>query len=235
MIDTESNKPIYDSETHPSDSERNAQHNRKSDVIDRLACHPVLGYVLFALFMFCAFQLTFSLADGWHWVPVYTRNDVGVWHWEMSTPVLLVRTMFEVWLPSLLEHRLPWSANSPVHSLIFDGIVAGVGSVVMFVPVIFFMFFVLSFLEQSGYIARVALIMDRLMRQFGLQGQSVMPMILAGGICGGCAVPAIMATRCMKHRRERILTILILPTPSSSPTAARLAAAWFWSRGRTGG
>ena len=211
MTKAENNEPLYDIENPSNDSESRVQHNRKSDAIDRLTCHLVVGYVLFALVMFCAFQLTFSLADGWHWVPIYTQNSDGAWLWEMSTPVHFVRTLFDVWFPVLLEPRLPWGENSPIHSLIFDGIIAGVGSVVMFVPVIFFMFLVLSFLEQSGYIARVALIMDRLMRKFGLQGQSVMPMILAGGICGGCAVPAIMATRCMKHQRERILTILILP------------------------
>jgi len=127
----------------------------------------------------------------------------------MGTPVGFVRSIFDVWLPALLE---PWFIRgSMMHSLVFDGTIAGVGSIVMFVPVIFFMFLFLSLLEQSGYIARVARIMDRLMRLFGLQGQSVMPMIMAGGICGGCAVPAIMATRGMTDRRERILTILILP------------------------
>ena len=211
MTNTDKNELLFISEDHPPDSEKASQHNCESDAIDRLVCHPVLGYVIFILVMFCAFQITFSLADGLHWVPIYTHHGDSAWHWEMSTPVNLVRTLFDVWLSSLLEPRLPWGENSPAHSLIFDGIITGVGSVVMFVPVIFFMFLVLSFLEQSGYIARVAMIMDRLMHLFGLQGQSVMPMILAGGICGGCAVPAIMATQCMKHQRERILTILILP------------------------
>ena len=179
----------------------------KSDQFDRLACHPILGYVLLVLLMFGAFQLTFSLADGWHWFPNYT----GTWHWEMSTPVRFVRTVFDVWLPAMLEPCLPWGENSPARSLIFDGVLSGVGNVIAFVPVIFFMFLILTFLEQTGYVARVAMIMDRLMRMFGLQGQSVMPMILAGGVCGGCAVPAIMTTRNMKDQRERILTILILP------------------------
>ena len=213
----ETNEHFTDSGDHSPDSKRDSKLPckldvpRKLDVIDRCVCHPILGYVLFAVIMFCAFQLTFSLADGWYWVPSYTQNESGLWYWELSTPVNFVRTLFDVWLPAMLEPRLPWSENSAVHSLIYDGIISGVGSVVMFVPVIFIMFLVLSFLDQTGYIARVALIMDRLMRLFGLQGQSVMPMILAGGICGGCAVPAIMATRSMTDRRERILTILILP------------------------
>ena len=191
---------------------RDAQRRyHKSDRIDRLVCHPLLGYVLLVLLMFCAFQLTFSLADGWRWLPTYARSDAASWHWEMRTPVGFVKTVFDAWLPALLEPRIPWSESSPTRSLIFDGVISGVGNVMAFVPVIFFMFLILTFLEQTGYIARVAMIMDRLMRRFGLQGQSVMPMILAGGICGGCAVPAIMTTRNMKDQRERILTLLILP------------------------
>jgi len=194
---------------------RDLRRYHRSDRIDRLVCHPILGYLLLILVMFCAFQWTFSLADGWHWLPTYTQSETNRgtnhWHWEMGTPVSFVRTVFDVWLPALLEPRIPWDRNSPAGSLIFDGIISGVGGVIAYVPVIFFMFLILSFLEQTGYIARVTMIMDRLMRLFGLQGQSIMPMILAGGINGGCAVPAIMSTRNMKDQRERILTILILP------------------------
>ena len=183
----------------------------KSDVIDRWLCHPILGFVFLILIMFFAFQLTFQLADGWNWCPIYTQTDGDSWGWEMGSPVAFVENVFDVWAPALLEPILHLSEGSPARSLIFDGIISGVGGVVVFVPVIFFMFLILSFLEQTGYIARVAMIMDRLMRVFGLQGQSIMPMILAGGINGGCAVPAIMTTRNMKDQRERILTILILP------------------------
>ena len=189
---------------------------RKSDMIDRWACHPILGYLLLVLIMFFAFQLTFQLADGWNWFPIYTQVETETaeatkWGWQMGTPMGFVETVFDVWTPALLDPILKLDEDSSARSLIYDGIIAGVGGVIVFVPVIFFMFLILSSLEQTGYIARVALIMDRLMRFFGLQGQSIMPMILAGGISGGCAVPAIMTTRNMKDRRERILTILILP------------------------
>ena len=183
----------------------------KSDVVDRWLCHPILGYVFLVLIMFFAFQLTFQLADGWAWCPIYTQTEGDSWGWEMGSPVACVETVFDVWAPALLEPILQLPEDSPARSLIFDGIISGVGGVIVFVPVIFFMFLILSFLEQTGYIARVAMVMDRLMRVFGLQGQSIMPMILAGGINGGCAVPAIMTTRNMKDQRERILTILILP------------------------
>ncbi|MDR1384076.1 MAG: ferrous iron transport protein B [Planctomycetaceae bacterium] len=191
----------------------NRRHH-KSDVFDKVVCHSVFGYIFLAVIMFFSFQLTFFLADGWNWFPVYTQTETenGLsWGWEMGTPMGFCETVFSVWIPTVLEPLLHLEEGTPIHSLVYDGIIGGVGGVVVFVPVIFFMFLVLSFLEQTGYIARVAMIMDRLMRFFGLQGQSIMPMILAGGISGGCAVPAIMATRNMKDQRERILTILILP------------------------
>ena len=183
----------------------------KSDIIDRWACHPIMGYVLLVLIMFFAFQLTFQLSDGWAWFPIYTQVEGEQWGWEMGSPMGFVETVFDVWAPAVLEPLLKFDENSSARSLIFDGIITGVGGVIVFVPVIFFMFLILSFLEQTGYIARVAMILDRMMRVFGLQGQSIMPMILAGGITGGCAVPAIMTTRNMKDQRERILTILVLP------------------------
>ncbi|MDR1493607.1 MAG: ferrous iron transport protein B [Planctomycetaceae bacterium] len=184
----------------------------KSDAFDRIVCHPIFGYVFLVVIMFFSFQLTFQLADGWNWFPVYTQTEDNLkWGWEMGTPMGFCETVFSVWIPTMLEPALRLEEGTPVHSLVYDGIIGGVGGVIVFVPVIFFMFLVLSFLEQTGYIARVAMIMDRLMRVFGLQGQSIMPMILAGGISGGCAVPAIMTTRNMKDQRERILTILILP------------------------
>ena len=191
---------------------RDLRRYHKSDRIDRLMCHPILGYVLLVFIMFCAFQLTFSLADGLRWVPTYSPGiKPPDWRWEMHTPVSFVKSVFDNWLPMLLESVLPSSQNSAIRSLVIDGIISGVGGVIAYVPVIFFMFLILSFLDQTGYIARIAMMMDRLMRMFGLQGQSVMPMILAGGINGGCAVPAVMATRSMKDQRERILTILVLP------------------------
>ena len=203
-------RPVFADRIAAACVTRDLQRYHKSDRIDRLTCHPILGYVLIVLTMFCAFQLTFSLADGWHWFPTYTPHIKG-WRWEMHTPVGFIRIVFDQWLPMLLEQFVSWDTNSVIRSLVLDGIISGVGGVIAYLPVIFFMFLILSFLEQTGYIARVAMLMDQLMRLFGLQGQSIMPMILAGGIHGGCAVPAITTTRNMKDQRERILTILVLP------------------------
>ncbi|MCL2347615.1 MAG: ferrous iron transport protein B [Planctomycetaceae bacterium] len=215
-----------------------SKRHRTSDVIDRVLCHPVFGFMLLIVIMYCAFQLTFSLAGGWNWLPVYTTvsvqktvsETVPAWGWKMTTPTGFVENIFNIQLPAVLEPVLPFDEKSPVRSLLFDGIVAGIGGVIAFVPVIFFMFLILSFLEHTGYIARVAMMTDRVMRLFGLQGQSVMPLILGGGIAGGCAVPAIMATRNMKDRRERILTILVIPfmnCGAKMPVYALLVAAFF--------
>jgi ferrous iron transport protein B len=122
--------------------------------------------------------------------------------------------------------------GSDLKSLIDNGIIAGVGGVVVFVPVIFFIFLFLSILEQSGYIARVVVVLDRLLRRFGLHGQSILPMVLGGGVIGGCAVPAVMATRTMHEQRERLLTILVIPFMNCGakiPVYALLIAAFFAS------
>ncbi len=94
-----------------------------------------------------------------------------------------------------------------VSSLMCDGVIGGVGSVVIFLPNIFLLFLLLAILEDSGYLARVAVIMDRVMHKLGLHGKSFIPMILGFG----CSVPAIMATRTLETKRERFLTIMITP------------------------
>ncbi len=96
-------------------------------------------------------------------------------------------------------------------SLVVSGIIDGVGGVMSFVPLIMIMFFILAFLEDSGYMARMAYMLDRVLRIFGLHGYSVMPFIISGGIPGGCAVPGIMATRTLRGPKEKIATILTAP------------------------
>ncbi len=96
-------------------------------------------------------------------------------------------------------------------SMIISGVVDGVGGVLGFVPLIMFMFFGIAILEDSGYLARVAFMMDRIFRIFGLHGSSVMPFIVSGGIAGGCAVPGVMATRTLRSPKERMATLLTVP------------------------
>ncbi len=115
-------------------------------------------------------------------------------------------------------------------SLVISGIIDGVGGVLGFVPLILFMFLGISFLEDSGYLARMAFMLDRVFRMFGLHGASVMAFIVSGGIAGGCAVPGVMATRTLKSPRERLATLLTVPFMNCGaklPVFALLVAAFF--------
>ncbi|MDR3233671.1 MAG: ferrous iron transport protein B [Planctomycetaceae bacterium] len=185
---------------------RMSKPRRNSDLLDRIFCHPVFGLVSVALIMFLMFKAAFNLADGFTWFP--WLSEAGGFEW--NTPLGAVESVFSVWLPFLFDRCFALPDNW-LHSLIYDGILAGIGGVLTFVPTIFFIFLFMSFLEQSGYIARIVVVLDKIMRFFGLHGQSILPMILGGGIIGGCALPAVMATRSMREQRERILTILVIP------------------------
>ena len=115
-------------------------------------------------------------------------------------------------------------------SLVVDGIIAGVGGVVSFVPLILIMFALIAFMEDSGYMARVAYMMDRIFRFFGLHGASVMPYIISGGIAGGCAIPGVMATRTLRSPKEKLATLLTLPYMTCGaklPVFLLLAGAFF--------
>ncbi|MDR0869890.1 MAG: ferrous iron transport protein B, partial [Planctomycetaceae bacterium] len=191
---------------------------RKSDAIDRIVCRPVLGLFAVALVMFITFQLAFNISGEWEWIPFIGTSPVG-----------LLESVFSDWIPALLDKTLALP-DGVWKSLIYDGIVGGVGGVLVFVPVIFFIFLFVSLLNQSGYMARMVVVLDRLMRVFGLHGQSVLPLILGGGLIGGCAVPAIMATRTMREPKERLLTILVIPLMNCGakvPVYALLIAAFF--------
>ena len=130
-------------------------------------------------------------------------------------------------LSAVVDHGLTSYGMNPVgHSLIIDGIFAGVGSVVSFLPIIVVMFFFLSILEDTGYMARVAFVMDKLLRKIGLSGRSFVPMLIGFG----CTVPAVMATRTLPSARDRRLTILLTPFMSCSakiPIYAVFTAAFF--------
>ena len=120
--------------------------------------------------------------------------------------------------------------NAAVHSLIIDGVFAGVGSVLSFLPVIVVLFFFLSMLEDSGYMARVAFVMDKLLRRIGLSGRSIVPLLIGFG----CSVPAVMATRTLSSERDRKMTILLTPfmsCPAKIPIYSFFAAAFFPGRG----
>lgn len=132
-------------------------------------------------------------------------------------------------LTRLIDRGLTvYGINPVVHSLVIDGIFKGVGSVLSFMPTIVTLFFFLSILEDSGYMARVAFVMDKLLRKIGLSGRSIVPMLIGFG----CTVPGVMASRTLPSERDRKMTILLTPFMSCSaklPIYAFLSAAFFLS------
>jgi ferrous iron transport protein B len=155
--------------------------------IDLVLTNRFLGFPIFILFIWAMFQLTFSVgAYPMEWI----ENGVG-------------------WIHLVGEQLLP---EGLLKELLLDGIVAGVGSVIIFLPNILILFFCIAIFEDSGYMARAAFLMDRLMHLIGLHGKSFIPMLMGFG----CNVPAIMATRTLENEKDRILTILISPFMSCS-------------------
>jgi ferrous iron transport protein B len=154
---------------------------------------------------------------------------VGLYHFTFTYSEMPVGWLerFFGWLGSTLSAVLP---EGLLKSLIVSGIIDGVGGVLGFVPLIMFMFFGIAILEDSGYLARVAFMLDRVFRIFGLHGSSVMAFIVSGGIAGGCAVPGVMATRTLKSPRERLATLLTVPFMNCGaklPVFALLIATFF--------
>ncbi len=158
-----------------------------SDQIDRILTHRVFGYPFFLLFMFITFFSTFRFGE-------YPMK------WIQDLVTLL---------GNAIDSRM---AAGPFHDLLVDGIIGGVGSVIVFLPNILILFFFISLMEDTGYMARAAFIMDKVMHRIGLHGKSFIPLIMGFG----CNVPAIMATRTIEDRKNRILTILINPFMSCS-------------------
>ncbi len=180
--------------------QREARSISVGDRLDRITSHPLVGSILFILVMAAVFQAVFSWA----------------------TPVMELIEQGTGWLSLMLMERLPPGALA---SLVVDGAIAGVGSVLIFLPQILILFAFIIFLEDSGYMPRAAFLMDRLMRACGLSGQSFIPMLSSFA----CAVPGILATRVVPDRRDRIATILAAPFMTCSarlPIYALLIAAF---------
>jgi ferrous iron transport protein B len=176
-----------------------------SDKIDKVLTNRFIGPLAMIAVVMALYHFTFT----------YSKLPVG---WLEG---------FFGWLGGIADIYLP---AGPIKSLLVAGVIDGVGGVLGFVPLIMFMFFGIAFLEDSGYLARVAFMLDRIFRMFGLHGSSVMPFIVSGGIAGGCAVPGIMATRTLKSRRERLATLLTAPFMNCGaklPIFVLLVAAFF--------
>ncbi|MBU2549471.1 MAG: ferrous iron transport protein B [Proteobacteria bacterium] len=157
-----------------------------SDKVDMVVLNRLVGPLFLLTVLYLVYQFTFWLGDA---------------------PVGWFEAFFG-WLSGAVENVLP---DGPVRSLIVSGIIGGVGGVIGFTPLIAFMFFAIAILEDTGYLARIAFMMDRVLRTFGLHGNSVLSLIVGGGISGGCAVPGVMAARTLRDPKERLATILVTP------------------------
>ncbi len=157
-----------------------------SDRLDKILTNRFLGPLIMIGVLYLMFVITFNLGA----YPQEWLED------------------FFAWMGAELGDHMD---DGLLKSLICDGIIAGVGGVVSFVPLIAIMFALIAFIEDSGYMARIAYMMDRIFRFFGLHGASVMPYIIAGGIAGGCAIPGVMATRTLRSPKEKLATLLTLP------------------------
>ena len=193
---------VAESVVKPQESKEHA----RSERIDRVLTGKYTAIPVFVGIMGLIFYLTF--------------NVIGAWLQDLLSSGI-------DWLSSVVDAALTsYGINPVVHSLVIDGIFAGVGSVLSFLPVIVVMFFFLSILEDTGYMARIAFFMDKILRKLGLSGKSFVPMLIGFG----CSVPAIMATRTSSSERDRKMTILLTPYMSCSakiPIYSVFVAAFF--------
>ena len=183
-----------------------SREHRRSERIDRVLTGTYSAIPVFLLVMMAIFYLTFNVIG----------KVLSDW-----------LAMGIDWLTGVVDLGLTaYGINPVVHSLIVDGIFTGVGTVLSFLPIIVTLFFFLSILEDTGYMARVAFVMDQLLRKIGLSGRSIVPMLIGFG----CSVPAIMATRTLSSERDRKMTILLTPFMSCSakiPIYGVFSAAFF--------
>lgn len=186
-------------------TESTKEHNR-SIKIDKVLTNRVFAIPIFMVIMMLVFYFTFSSVGEW--------LSQGLSYWIDRSVAAIAQGLENI------------QAGPVITSLIIDGVCAGVGSVLSFVPRIAVLFFFLSILEDSGYMPRVAFVMDKLLRKIGLSGRSIVPMLIGFG----CSVPAIMATRSLPSKRDRFLTITLIPFMSCSaklPLYAMFTSAFF--------
>lgn len=187
--------------THKFDADR----LHASDRIDKVLTNRFVGPIIMLAVLLGLYKFTFTYSE---------------------LPVAWLETFFG-WLGGTAETLLP---DGHLKSMLISGVIDGMGGVLGFVPMIMFMFFGIAILEDSGYLARVAFMMDRVFRIFGLHGSSVMPYIVSGGIAGGCAVPGVMAARTLRSPRERLATLLtvsFMNCGAKLPVLALLTATFF--------
>ena len=179
-----------------------------SDKIDRILTNRILALPIFALIMFGVYAISIGTVGSW-------------------TVDFMNETLFGEWIvPWVTQTLTGWGVMPWLTSLISDGIIGGVGAVLGFVPQMFILFFLLSILEDVGYMSRVAFIMDKIFRKFGMSGKSFIPMLVASG----CGVPGIMASRTIEQDRDRKMTIMttcFIPCGAKMPIIGLIASALF--------
>lgn len=178
-----------------------------SDMVDKVVLNRLFGLFIFAGLMYLVFQLTFWLGGPpMEWI----ESGIG-------------------WLAEAVAGFWPEGAESPLKSLLLDGIIGGVGGVIVFLPNILLLFLAIAILEDSGYMARAAFLMDRIMHKIGLHGKSFIPMLIGFG----CSIPAMMGTRILENRRSRFTTLMVIPLMSCGarlPIYALIIPAFFAPR-----
>lgn len=185
---------------------RESRERERSRRADRILTGKFTALPAFALIMSLVFYLSFNVLGAW--LQGLLENGIG-------------------WLTALTDSAMTdWGVNPVLHSLVIDGIFNGVGSVLSFLPIIVALFFFLSLLEDTGYMARVAFVMDKLLRKIGLSGRSIVPMLIGFG----CTVPGVMASRTLPAERDRKMTIMMTPFMSCTaklPVYGFFAEAFF--------
>ena len=182
-------------------TDNHKEQSKTTSIIDSFVTHRIWGYPIFFLFMYLMFEVTFAVGD-------YPMQGI---EWLVS------------WIGNFIRINM---ADGPLKDLLIDGIVGGVGGVIVFLPNILILYFFISLMEDSGYMARVAFIMDKIMHKMGLHGKSFIPLIMGFG----CNVPAIMASRTIENHKSRLVTMLINPLMSCSarlPIYLLLTGAFF--------
>ena len=175
-----------------------------SDTIDSVVTHKAFGLPIFLVMMYVVFQLTFSIGEPFVWLLEKIFTALG-------------NSTSSLW---------PAGSDSVIRSLLVDGVIGGVGGVLTFLPNVILLFVAIAVLEDTGYMARAAFVVDHIMHKIGLHGKSFIPMLIGFG----CSVPAIMATRILESRRNRLTTIMVIPLMSCGaryPIYALIISAFF--------
>ncbi len=206
-FDSENDAYSYIDKLIHESSKGDRKSNYIGEKIDKVVLNPILAYPAFLIALFIIFKFTFN----WFGQPLADALDA------------FVADTFTPFVEGLIVNSSPW-----FRSLILDGIVAGVGGVIVFFPIVFSLFVGISFLEDCGYMSRIAFLMDKIMRRIGLSGKAFIPMIMGFG----CSAPAIMATRTLESEKDRKMTALLAPLVTCGarlPVYALFASIFFAS------